>query len=157
MSGARMILPEVGALARSGQPSDPYALAIGVGFRKACSHDVLAAIIEKALRSLIAVHPAMAGSPAIIATIAEKDRPVLHRAAAALGLPVTILDKQLLASMEDRITVPSSAARTCFGISSVAEASALAAAGPGSRLLVARISVPDATCAIAAAAVLEAA
>ena len=36
-------------------------------------------------------------------------------------------------------------------IPSVAEAAALAAAGPGSRLLVPRIAVADATCAVAAA------
>ncbi len=43
-------------------------------------------------------------------------------------------------------------AQACLGIPSVAEAAALAAAGSGSRLLVTRIAVSDATCAVAVTA-----
>ncbi len=111
----------------------------------------LVAIVREAWRRALEIDPTMARAAATLVTIAEKDRPVLHQAGAELGLPVLILPKQALRGTEDRITVPSPAAKVCFGIPSVAEAAALAAAGPGSRLLVARISLPDATCAIAAA------
>ena len=72
-------------------------------------------------------------------------------AAAELGLEVVVLPKSALQGTGDRITVVSEAAKACLGIPSVAEAAALAAAGPGSRLLVPRIAVADATCAVAAA------
>ena len=122
------------------------ALAIGVGFRKAATAEILAALVGEALSRLPAD---LAGAPATLATIAEKDRPALRDAAAALGLPVMVLPKSALAGTEDRITVASAAARACLGIPSVAEAAALAAAGPGARLVVARIASASATCAIA--------
>lgn len=103
--------------------------------------------------ALVTTARAAAGLPseasATLVTVAEKDRPVLREAARLLGLPVLILPKQALAGTEDRITVDSARVRVCLGVPSVAEAAALAAAGPGSRLVVPRMSVPDATCAIA--------
>ncbi len=121
-------------------------LAIGLGFRKAATAESLAALIREARSRLPA---ALAGAPAMLATIAEKDRPPLRAAAALLDLPVLILSKAALAGTEDRITVSSDTARACLGIPSVAEAAALAAAGPGARLVVTRVATADATCAIA--------
>ncbi len=114
-------------------------------------------MIGEALARLALDHPAFAGASAVLATIAEKDRPALHAAAGALGLTVVILPKAALRGTEDRITVTSEVARACLGIPSVAEAAALAAAGAGSRLLVTRIASRDATCAIACGAEPEAA
>ena len=130
-------------------PSGVLRLVIGVGFRKACSAETLAALIRRSLASAAADHPWSAGRPAILATIAEKDRPPLREAAAGLGLDVVLLPKSALLATDDRITVASEIAKACLGIPSVAEAAALAAAGPGSRLIVTRISVADATCAVA--------
>ncbi len=121
-------------------------LAIGVGFRKAATAETLATLVRDALSRL---PPELAGLPASLVTIAEKDRPALREAAALLGLPVRILPKAALAGTGDRITVESETARACHGIPSVAEAAALAAAGSGARLLVTRIATADATCAIA--------
>ena len=140
---ARHLLPE-------GRRAPIPTLAIGLGFRRRCTAETLAGLVGEARARLAADHPALAGSPAVLATIAEKDRPVLHAAAALLGLPVLVLPKAALAGTEDRITVASEAARACLGVPSVAEAAALAAAGPGARLLVARIAAADATCAVAA-------
>ncbi len=144
---------------RSVDGADPRGrdfLAIGVGFRKRCAPDSLTALVRDARDRLAAAHPALAEAPAVLATIAEKDRPALREAAAALGLAVLVLPKGALLGTEDRITVTSPAARACFGIPSVAEAAALAAAGTGARLLLTRISVADATCAIAGTAVVAA-
>ncbi len=121
-------------------------LAVGLGFRKAATADTLTDLARDALSRLPSD---LAALPAVIATIAEKDRPPLREAASRLGLPVVILPKSALAGTEDRITVESEPARACLGIPSVAEAAALAAAGPGARLVVARIAAADATCAVA--------
>lgn len=121
-------------------------LAVGLGFRKAADAGRLAALVRDALARLPAD---LAGLPVALATIAEKDRPALRDAAALLGVPVSILPKSALAGTEDRITIVSEPARACLGIPSVAEAAALAAAGPGARLVVTRIATADATCAIA--------
>ncbi len=115
------------------------------------------AIVGAALARLARDHPTVAAASAVLATIAEKDRPALHAAAEALGLAVIILPKAALRGTEDRITVASEVARACLGIPSVAEAAALAAAGAGSHLLVTRIASQDATCAIACGARPEAA
>ena len=144
---------EGGGLSRGGlTPQGRDILAIGVGFRKRCAPDTLTALVRDARDRLAQAHPALAGASAVLATIAEKDRPALHEAAATLGLAVLVLPKGALLGTEDRITVASAAARACFGVPSVAEAAALAAAGPGARLLLSRISVADATCAIASTA-----
>ncbi len=127
-------------------------LAIGVGFRKRCTAEALRAVVGEALARLVLDHPSFAGAPAILATIAEKDRPALHDAAGTLDLKVVILPKAALRGTEDRITIASEVARACLGLPSVAEAAALAAAGAGSRLLVTRIASQDATCAIACGA-----
>ena len=121
-------------------------LAIGLGFRKAATAETLATLVREARSRLSTT---LADLPATLATIAEKDRPALRDAAALLDLPVLILPKSSLAGMDDRITIASEAARACLGIPSVAEAAALAAAGPGARLVVTRIATADATCAIA--------
>lgn len=127
----------------------PVSLAIGLGFRKAATAEALVGLVREARARLPA---ALAGAPAVLATIAEKDRPALREAAARLGLPVTVLAKAALRGTEDRITVDSATARACLGIPSVAEAAALAAAGPGARLVVTRIASEAATCAIATCA-----
>ncbi len=124
------------------------ALAIGIGFRKACSADALVAIVRDALARL----PGGGGRDAVLVTIAEKDRPVLREAASRLGLAVMILPKTALAGTDDRVTIRSGRVAACLGIPSVAEAAALAAAGPGSRLLVSRLASGGATCALAARA-----
>ncbi|WP_084580932.1 cobalamin biosynthesis protein [Sphingomonas azotifigens] len=94
------------------------------------------------LRSALAL--AQAGAPPVthVATLADK-LPLL----AALGLPM------LGVNALDDIATPtrSAASLAARGTGSVAEAAALAAAGAGARLLVARCISPDrmATCAIA--------
>lgn len=124
-------------------------LAIGIGFRKSCASETIVSLVCRAKAMAQADGSWAEARPAVLATIAEKDRPVLHAAAAELGLPVVVLPKRALAAMADKTTIASETARACFGIPSVAEAAALAAAGMGARLIVTRIAAPDATCAIA--------
>lgn len=83
-----------------------------------------------------------------LATIADK-RALLEPLAAALGVPMVAVPGDALAGIATPTRSPASLA--AYGCGSVAEASALAAAGPGARLLVPRQISPDrmATCAIA--------
>ncbi|SLJ86992.1 cobalamin biosynthesis protein [Novosphingobium mathurense] len=86
----------------------------------------------------------------LLATAADKAvSPEMARLAAVLGLPLTGVSGQVLA----RIATPtrSEASLASHGTGSVAEASALAAAGPGAQLIAMRHISPDrmATCAIA--------
>ncbi|NLS28120.1 hypothetical protein S2M10_31280 [Sphingomonas sp. S2M10] len=87
---------------------------------------------------------AQAGAPPVshVATVAEK-LPLL----AGLGLPMLVADNLAGVATPTR----SSASLAARGTGSVAEAAALAAAGPHARLLVTRHISPDrmATCAIA--------
>ncbi len=101
-----------------------------------------------------ALHAALAlaqsGQPAVEALAAPRDKlPALDELACALNLPLVGVDADALAAMET--VTQSLASRAARGTGSVAEASALAAAGPGARLLTARHISPDrmATCAIA--------
>lgn len=93
---------------------------------------------------------AAAGGPAPEALAAPADR--LAAAAAmgdALGLPVIPIDAAALAATDT--PTRSAVSLAARGTGSVAEAAALAAAGPGARLLVPRRVSADrmATCAIA--------
>ncbi|MFV0623329.1 cobalamin biosynthesis protein [Sphingomonas sp. ac-8] len=102
------------------------------------------------LASLQAVLTLAADSRAIDALATPEDRqPLLAPLAEALALPLVPIAPDALATIETptRSAVSLAARRT----GSVAEAAALAAAGPGARLLAPRCISPDrmATCAIA--------
>lgn len=109
-------------------------IVAGFGYR--------AAATEASLRSALAL--AQAGAPPVthVATLADK-LPLLE----ALGLPAIAVE-----AVAGIVTPTRSAASLAArGTGSVAEAAALAATGPGARLLVPRQISPDrmATCAIA--------
>lgn len=115
--------------------------AAGLGFRSGAT---LAALREALARaealsgpaSLLATLPAKAADPALAALAAERGLPI--RAAKVAGIATPTRSPRIEAM---------------HGTGSVAEAAALAAAGPGARIAVARLSSSDAmaTCAIAEA------
>lgn len=93
---------------------------------------------------------ACAGLPPVTALAAPHDKaPALRPLAAAMGLPVIAVAAEALAAIETPTRSAHSLAARAAG--SVAEASALAAAGPGAHLLRTRQVSPDrmATCAVA--------
>ena len=117
-------------------------IAAGFGFRTAATVDSLSDALTRA------------GGPdqvAMLATAADKAaQPSFCTFAGMLDLPVRPVDAQSLAR---QATITQSAASlSARGTGSVAEAAALAAAGPGARLLKARVVSGDglATCALAA-------
>lgn len=113
-------------------------IVAGFGFRRAATLDSLADALA-----------ATGGAPDALATAADKAS-ALAPLAARLGLPVHAVAPEALSAARTR--TDSTASRTHRGTGSVAEAAALAAAGPGARLLAARAISSDrmATCALAA-------
>ncbi|MDO5757059.1 MAG: cobalamin biosynthesis protein [Rhodobacterales bacterium] len=114
-------------------------IVAGFGFRGAAS-----------TASLRAAMQACGAQPDVFATVAGKElSPALQTLAAQMQLPIRAVPPELL-SAQDTAT-RSRASRAAYGTGSVAEAAALAAAGPGARLIAARQISPDrmATCAMA--------
>jgi cobalt-precorrin 5A hydrolase len=114
-------------------------IAAGFGFRSAATADSLADALART-----------GGTPALLATAEDKaGAPAFLSFARRMGVPVLGVGSAALAS---RATLTQSAAsRAARATGSVAEAAALAAAGPGARLLGPRTVSGDgmATCALA--------
>lgn len=117
-------------------------IVAGFGFRQGASLVSLEAALALAL--------AQAGLPRVTALAAPRDKaPALRGLAEAMGLPLVGLAPEALAAVPTAtISIASLLARRT---GSVAEAAALAAAGPAAALLCPRRISPDrmATCAIA--------
>lgn len=114
-------------------------IVAGFGFRKGASTDSLRAALA-----------ACGAAPDLLATAADKENSAgLRGLAEELGVPVHAVPPALLQTQITQTHSPASYA--AHGTGSVAEAAALAAAGPGARLIAARQISPDrmATCAMA--------
>lgn len=113
--------------------------AAGLGFRSAATLESLKDALQRAGGNVevLATAEVKAGQPAVL-TLAD-----------ALGLPLLAISRERLAAEETLTHSPQ--VETRFGIGSVAEAAALAAAGPGARLVGPRVVSGDglATAAIA--------
>jgi cobalt-precorrin 5A hydrolase len=132
------------------KPSDDFydrklAVAIGIGCKRGCTSEVIVALVERAIAAA-----SCAGAPAALFTHEAKEGEAgLASAAKALGLPLVFLDGQVLRQASLRAATNSPRVMAMFGLPSIAEAAALAGAGPSSVLLVARKSDGGASCAIA--------
>ena len=100
---------------------------------------------EQALRAALGGHGA---GVTALATLAHK-KALLAPLACTLDLPLILIDPCAIEGMDT--PTRTSASLAAYGTGSVAEAVALTAAGPGARLIAARIISPDgqATCALA--------
>jgi cobalt-precorrin 5A hydrolase len=110
----------------------------GIGCRKGVSAAAVLAAVEAARggRRLDA-----------LATVAAKrDEPALAEAARTLGLPLLV---GAVADGDPRLLSRSAASLAATGSASASEAAALAAAGPGARLVGRRLALGAVTCAIA--------
>ena len=121
-------------------------IVAGVGCRKAIS----AAQVESALEAAL-LHNRLSGRvleriavPAVKGTEAG-----IVAAAAARGVPLMLIAQNALEAADARTLTRSARSMGTFNVHSVAEAAALAAAGPGARLLAPRIAVGPVTCALA--------
>jgi precorrin-6Y C5,15-methyltransferase (decarboxylating) len=108
---------------------------LGIGFRAGAS----AAQLTDAIRSALADGPVSA-----LATPADKvDSPAFIAAARAVGLPVYAIAPDALVAADPRCLTRSLKVAEKRGVGSVAEAAALAAAGPDAQLTAARVIAAD--------------
>jgi len=123
-------------------------IAAGIGCRRGTS----ASDIEAAIRMALARAHIDAGGLDAIATIPAKESETgIHAAVQAFGVSLIIVPVRELVAATDRVETHSARVAALAGVGSVAEAAALAAAGPRSTLIVPRLTVGAATCALAAA------
>ena len=118
-------------------------IVAGIGCRSGVTTEQVEAALEAALRqcatlTLIAVPAAKSCERAIVA------------AATARGVPLAPITQADLEAANARTLTRSRHALAAMNVHSVAEAAALAGAGPESQLLGARIVVGPVTCALAA-------
>ena len=85
----------------------------------------------------------------IAAPVVKETQTGIHDAAAARGLRLMWIAQSELQAASPRTVTRSAHAMAAMKVHSVAEAAALAAAGPNSRLLAPRVAVGRVTCALA--------
>jgi cobalt-precorrin 5A hydrolase len=119
-------------------------VAIGIGCRKNCPADAIEALARQALGRIADAVPS-----GLFTVVDKQSEPGLVEAAGRLGLDLTYLSRDVLNARADDAQTRSPLAESLFGVPSVAEAAALAGAGPTSVLIVPRIAADGATCAIA--------
>ena len=116
-------------------------IVAGIGCRTGCLAEDLAAVVRLAA--------ATAGRTvgALAAPGFKQHEPGLHEAARLLGLPLVFVDFAALQAVQPRCPTRSGLAERATGVASVAEGAALAASG--GRLVLTRVSLGGATCALA--------
>ncbi|AWB21128.1 cobalamin biosynthesis protein CbiG [Methylobacterium currus] len=133
--------------ARAPGVETPRALVAGIGFRHATSADEILALVAEGLRQ--ADRPG--AQLAALATAEDRagDR-AIRDAAGSLGVPLVAIGVEALREAGRRVVTRSVRIEALRGVGSLAEAAALAAAGPDGRLVLPRIASAGATCALAA-------
>ncbi|HWF94186.1 MAG TPA: cobalamin biosynthesis protein [Xanthobacteraceae bacterium] len=128
-------------------------MVAGIGCRRGTS----AAAIETVIAAALAHAGLTSHRIDLLATAAFKgDEPGIAAAAAARGIRLILVAQADLERAGGRAT-RSRRVAALMGVGSVAEAAALAAGGPAARLVVPRIVIGPATCALAETAASEAA
>jgi len=121
-------------------------IVIGIGSNSRATPDDIAAAV-RALEALLR------RTCAAVATLDRPDQLSAIRTACKMrALPLHALPGEALLARSVDCATQSAASLAAHGIPSVAEAAALAAAGPGSRLLIARQTYPNVTAAASVSA-----
>ncbi len=120
-------------------------IVAGIGCRTSCPAEEIAGLVRQAA-ALAACEPDALAAPEF-----KAGEPGLQEAAFLLGLALLRVSAVDLAAAQPRCITRSERAEAVTGTASVAEGSALAAAGPDARLRLPRIASAGATCAIAVA------
>lgn len=123
-------------------------IAAGIGCRTGCPGDEIAGLLRAAFEEA-ALDEAARRTVRLAAPMRKRNEAGVAEAARRLALPLQFVDDSALAAAQDRTQTRSARVEAAVGVASVAEAAALAAAGPGSTLLLSRRSTPRATCALA--------
>jgi cobalt-precorrin 5A hydrolase len=121
-------------------------IVAGVG----CRRGTEAAQIEAAIAAALAGAGLGIAAVRLIATSAAKaSEPGIAAAASSIGVPLVLVAQDDLVAAGARAVTRSERVHALTGLSSVAEAAALAAGGPAARLIAPRVAVGPATCALA--------
>ena len=127
-------------------------VAIGLGLRSGASGAAIAALVAAALEQARALAPQVDCASAGLFTVdSKRGEPGLQEAASLLSRAVTFVARDALVAMDTQAPTRSALSQALYGVGSVAEAAALAGAGPGAVLILPRIASGYVTCAIAAA------
>ena len=121
--------------------------AIGIGARR----DIDARELAGFVRDVAARHGVDLQSATLATIEARGDEPGLRDAARLLDMGVVFLSLENLRARDKDVPTRSARVEEMFGVGSVAEAAALAAAGSGSILLAPRVATTRLACAIARA------
>jgi cobalt-precorrin 5A hydrolase len=125
---------------------DQAMIVAGIG----CRRGTRAPDIEAALRAALQRAGLAADTLGAIATAAAKQHePGIAATAEKLGVRLVLVAQAELQATAHRTQTNSDRVRALFGVPSVAEAAALAAAGAAGRLIAPRLAVGSATCALA--------
>ncbi len=119
-------------------------LYAGIGCRRGCPAEEILALLERALGERTASEVA-----ALATGEAKRGERGIAEAASRLAKPLHYLSQAEMAAVEEGVETRSRPAERALGVAAVAEAAALAAAGPQARLRVPRIQSARATCALA--------
>ena len=123
-------------------------LIAGIGLRPGTGADEILACLEQAIAA--ADQP---DRPSRFATLASRfAEPGLRAAMARLDGDLVAIPDEALAGFEAGCATRSTRIASLYGVGSVAEAAALAAAGPGGTLVQPRIATARVTCALARSA-----
>jgi cobalt-precorrin 5A hydrolase len=121
-------------------------IVAGIGFRRGASAAAIEAVIAAALARAGLDDGALALIAAPESKCAEQG---IAAAASARGVPLVAVSRAELEGAGGRTVTRSERSLALMGVSSVAEAAALAAAGSAARLLLPRLALGPATCALA--------
>ena len=121
-------------------------IVAGVGCRKGASAEAITAAIDASLER---GGVARSKLKAIATATLKRDEPGLAATAGVFGVPLVVVEQAALERAGQHGVTHSEHALALAGVPSVAEAAALAAAGPGARLVVPRLVLGPVTCALA--------
>ncbi len=126
----------------------PARIAVGLGSERGVEAAEVAALIEQSLAEA-GISPLAIGG--LFSLDLKVDEAAFHAAAESLRAPFRVFDLETLRAEEARLETPSEAVAREVGVAGVAEAAALAAAGPDGTLILAKRKSRRATCALALA------
>ncbi len=126
----------------------PPVLALGVGCERGADPAELSALVAETLEENGLAEGAIA---AVVSLDLKADEPAVQALAAELVVPARFFEAAALEAETPRLANPSEAVFREVGCHGVAEGAALAAAGPGARLIVPKRKSARATCAVALA------
>ncbi len=140
------------ATLRPGKPGamafHPQRTALGVGCSRNCPPEELEALVMKVLAGAEVATGALAG---LFTLDLKSDEPAVNALATKLAAPLRLFAAAELEAETPRLANPSATVFAEVGCHGVAEAAALAAAGPQAVLLRAKVKSANATCALAIA------